>query len=177
MDPHPAKTTPADRRIAREAKSAAMRAKALALHKDGATYAKIGRKIGVCRDRARQIALKAERLAEHPRWFDPLPTRAVNFLHWRGLSELPELEAALAVAKFSRRELMEQPNLGKGALGALIAWLAGHGLALGDETHTENNKGAPAKGRPCDSYSDSSSPLATGHHEATSQCGMPTNQT
>src|SRR5580704_2595129 len=135
------KTSPAARRrIARERQSAAKRARALAMRQAGATYAAIGAELGVCVERARGIVLKAERLTEHRRWFDALPTRATTFLRNHGFSELAEIEAALAVAKFSRRELMDQPNLGRGALEALTAWLERHGLALRAEITIETNK-------------------------------------
>jgi Sigma-70, region 4 len=123
-------SSPADRRIFREARSAALRAQALALRQSGATYADIGAALGLSLERARQITRKAERLANAPRWFDPLPMRAQTFLHNTGLSELPETEAAAAVARFTRRDLLATPNVGKGAIAELVAWLGKHGLAL-----------------------------------------------
>jgi hypothetical protein len=54
----------------------------------------------------------------------------VNFLRIRGLDVLPEIEAASAVACFTRRELMQAPNFGKGAAAAVTAWLARHDLTL-----------------------------------------------
>jgi len=68
-------STPTDRRIRREARSAARRAQALALRQSGATYAEIGAALDLSLERARQIVRKAERLANAPRWFDPLPMR------------------------------------------------------------------------------------------------------
>jgi predicted transcriptional regulator len=146
MEQNPAKTAPATRRVAREARTAAKRAVALALRKGGATYVEIGVELGVCLERARRIVVNAERLTEQPRWFDALPTRAATFLRLRGLSELPEVEAALAVAKLTRREIKTEPNFGRGALAALEAWLASHGLALRNEIQTANKKRAPAEG-------------------------------
>ena len=143
-------TTPSRRRVRREQQSAARRAKALALRQGGATYAAIAAELGVCVEQARGIVLKAERLTEHPHWSDALPTRATTFLRLRSLSELPEAEAALAVAKFTRKQIKAEPNLGKGALAAIETWLAGRSLALRDDS--ENKKGAPAQGRPCDSH-------------------------
>ena len=123
----------ADRRRAREALSAAKRGYALRLRSAGATYAQIGVALGLSSTRIGQLLAKAERLAAQPRWHGQFPARALNFLIIRGLTDLPELEAARAVAKLSRRELMKQPNLGKGAIGALEAWLTGLDLALRDE--------------------------------------------
>ena len=161
-------TTPSQRRVRREARSAATRVRALAMRQAGATYAAIGAKLGVCLERARLIVLKAERLTEHPRWSDALPTRATTFLHLRGLSELPEVEAAVAVAKLTRKEIKAEPNIGKGALAAIEAWLAGHGLTLRDEIPTANKKGVPVQGHP----HDSRNPLPAGR-KASSQCNMP----
>jgi|SRR5580704_8133579 hypothetical protein len=163
--------TPSQRRVRREQRSAKQRAKAIALRRAGATYTAIGAELGVCVERARTIVLKAQRLIECPRWSDALPTRATTFLDLRGLSELPEAEAALAVAKFTRKEIKDEPNLGKGAIGAIKAWLAGHGLTLRDEITVETNKkGAPVQGRP----HDSRNPSQAGR-KASSQCDMPRN--
>jgi hypothetical protein len=133
--------TPGDRRRYREALSASLRAYALALHHAGATYAQIGGTLGASLERARQIVLKAKRLAEQPNWFDRLPARAVNFLSVHGLDALPESEAARAVARLTRRELLSQPNFGRGACDAVRRWLACRGLALVDESATETKKG------------------------------------
>ena len=56
------------------------------------------------------------------------------------------------MAKFTRKEIKAEPNLGKGALAALEAWLAGHGLTLRAETHTTTKTGVSSRGRPFDSY-------------------------
>jgi hypothetical protein len=125
-----ATSTPTERRLAREARSAQMRGQALALRRDGATYAAIGVALGVSLERARRIVIKGERLADYPHWFDSLPARAVNFLINNGLDSLSETAAARAVALRSRHELMTNPNFGRGACGALCAWLSAHGLAL-----------------------------------------------
>jgi hypothetical protein len=130
LDRIPIFPTPAERRIRREARSAALRAQALALRQDGASYAEIGQKLGVSLERARQIVRKAERLTNSPRLFDPLPMRAQTFLHNAGLTALPETEAANAVAQLSRREILSAPNIGKGATAAVAAWLARRGLTL-----------------------------------------------
>jgi hypothetical protein len=141
MDPHPAKTTPADRRIAREARAAAKRGRAAALREGGATLADIGRALGLSVEGARRLVLQAERRASRPDWHSRLNnTRALRFLRERDLSGLLELEAAEAVARLSRKELKAEPNLGKGALAAIEAWLAGHGLALRDEIPTRRNR-------------------------------------
>jgi hypothetical protein len=164
-------TTPSRRRVRREQQSAARRAKALALRQAGATYAAIAAELGVCVEQARGIVLKAERLTEHRHWSDALPTRATTFLRLRSLSELPEAEAALAVAKFTRKQIKAEPNLGKGAIGAIKAWLAGYGLTLRDEITVETNKkGVPVQGRP----HDSRNPSQAGR-KASSQCDMPRN--
>jgi Sigma-70, region 4 len=130
LDGIPIFSAPADRRIFREARSAALRAQALALRQSGATYADIGAALGLSLERARQIVRKAERLANNPRWFDPLPMRAQTFLHNAGLTALPETGAAVAVAQLTRRELLAKPNFGRVACDALVAWLARHGLTL-----------------------------------------------
>jgi len=123
-------STPTKRRLHRQARSAEQLGQALALRRDGATYAAIGQTLGVCLERARRITLKAERLTNAPRWYDGLPARAINLLHQRGLNTLSEIDAARAVAQFTRRELMNTPNFGRGSLSALRAWLAKHKLAL-----------------------------------------------
>jgi hypothetical protein len=145
MDARSPEPTPAERRLRREARAAALRQQALALRQAGATYAAIGRELGVCLEHARQIVRKAERLITHSRWYDRLPMRAQNFLHNANLSALPETEAATAVARYSRRELLTTPNLGRGAVGAIATWLAHHGLALQPE---QKKAGAPSRERP-----------------------------
>jgi hypothetical protein len=143
-------TTPSQRRLVRAAFASAKRAHALSLRRRGATLAEIGAELGVCREQARQAVLKAERLIERPHWSDALPTRARRFLRDHDLADLPEAKAAEAVARFTLKDLKAEPNLGKGAIGAIVAWLAGHGLGLRDDS--ENKKGAPARERPCDSH-------------------------
>jgi hypothetical protein len=166
MRGHPDRTTPADRRRAREARSAEMRARAVALRQDGQTLARVGQTLGISTSRAAQIVAKAARLAEPPRWFDGLPGRALNVLVAHGLIDLPEGEAARAMAKLSRRDLTARANVGKGAIGALSQWLAGHGLAFVDDA-LKTETGGP-KGRP----SDSASPFAPGR-EAHAKCSIP----
>jgi hypothetical protein len=63
-------------------------------------------------------------------WRARLPTRALSFLRHHGFDALPEIEAARAVARMTRRDLAALPNLGHGTIAALAAWLAGHGLEL-----------------------------------------------
>jgi len=53
---------PAERRIRREARSAILRERALALRQAGWTYAAIGRALGVSTTRALQMVRKAKRL-------------------------------------------------------------------------------------------------------------------
>jgi hypothetical protein len=170
MAPHPAKTTSADRRIARETVSAAKRARAGALRKSGATLAEIGQALGLCVESARRLVLQAERVASRPDWHNRLNnTRALRFLRERDLAALPEIEAALAVAKFTRKELKAEPNFGKGALEAIETWLGGTGHVC-DQTPITNKKGAPVQGRP----HDSRNPLAADWN-ASSQCILPRN--
>jgi len=123
-------STPTDRRLHREARSAEQRKLALALRRDGATYAVIAVALGVCLERARRITRQAERLADHPRWFDSLPQRAISFLRAHGLDALPEIEAARALANVSRRELLSTPNFGGVSLSVLCDWMGKHGFAL-----------------------------------------------
>jgi hypothetical protein len=122
--------TSADRRRAREACSTAMRAYALRLREHGATQAQIGLALGISPQRVSQLFAKAERLAAQPRWHGQFPARALNFLIVRDLAGKPEVEAAEALARLTFKELKEAPNIGRGASGALIAWLTTHGLAL-----------------------------------------------
>src|SRR5215470_1822342 len=93
--------SPTERRIRREAQSAARRERAFALRQAGATYTAIARDLGLSLERARQIVFKAERLALHPHWYDRLPQRAVGLLYARGLLDRPEHEAALSLAQIS----------------------------------------------------------------------------
>jgi len=160
----------AERRIRREARSATLRERALALRQAGETYASIGRVLGVSLERAHQIVRKAERLARNPHWYDGLPVRAQYFLYARGLTSLDEVEAARAVSQLSRRELMHTPNFGHGACAAVIAWLACYGFKLRTESphafsvrlmherKAENEEGAPATERP----SESRRPVSSG---------------
>jgi hypothetical protein len=124
----------AERRIRREARSETLRECALALRRGGWTFAAIGKALGVSLERARQVVRKAERRKRDPHWYDGLPVRAIYFLHGRSLTSVPEIEAAHAVARLSRRELMNTPNFGAGACAAVIAWLARHGLKLQPES-------------------------------------------
>ena len=174
--------TPAERRICREARSAALRDLALALRQGGKTFAIIGQELGLSLERARQIVKKAERLANAPRWFDPLPMRAQTFLHNMNLTALPEIEAAIAVARLSRRELLAAPNIGRGAADAIAAWLAGHGLKLRPESAhafarrvrgSPMKAGAPMRERP----SDSETGPATGRNEHETSCLYTTDET
>jgi hypothetical protein len=132
-------SSPAERRIHRQARSATRRELALAWRKAGWTFCDIAAALGVCRERARQIVSKAERMARRAHdqhWWDPLPIRARQFLHGYGLTKLSEMEAVRAVAQLSRRELMRTPNFGSASCAALVAWLVRHGLTLQRETPT-----------------------------------------
>ena len=129
-------STSTERRQRAEAKVTAQRAQALALRQGGRTYAEIGVTLGVSLERARRITCKAERFALEPHWSDTLPVRAIYLLDNRGLIDLPEIEAARALAQLSARELLSTSNFGRVALGALRAWLAGHGFRLRPESRT-----------------------------------------
>jgi hypothetical protein len=129
-------STSTERRQRAEAKATAQRAQALAQRQGGRTYAEIGVALGVSLERARRITCKAERLALDPHWWDDLPVRAMYLLNNRGLIDLPEIEAARALAQLSARELLSTPNFGNVALGALRAWLASHALKLRPESPT-----------------------------------------
>jgi hypothetical protein len=135
MQPSVPKDTPAqrrERRERREAEAAAKRARALALQDAGATCDRIGQELGVSTSRAFQILAKAKRLRDDPRWYHVLPVRVQNLLYHMELRDLPEAEAARAIAQYSRRELLKQPNFGKGGLATIIAWLGRHGLQLSE---------------------------------------------
>jgi hypothetical protein len=153
-------SSPTERRIRREARSAALRERALALRQAGATYAEIGDALGLSLERARQIVLKARRLSDDPHWYDALPMRAQNFLHSMNLAELPEREAAIVVARFTRRELLAASNVGKGAVAAITAWLKTHGLKSQPEKTHAFSRGAPLRERPA----DSPGPFAADHN-------------
>jgi len=136
--------SPAERRIRREARSATLRDRALALRRAGESYRSVGRVLGVSAERARQIVRKAERLANAPRWYDGLPQRAINLLKAYRLDDLPEIDAARAVARLSRRDLLSIPNFGHVSLDALCDWLARRGLTLS----SESEEAPPARGAP-----------------------------
>lgn len=123
-------SSPTERRLRREAHTAERRAQALAMRQGGATYAAIGRAFGISLERARRLTAEAERLTNNPRFYDCLPMRAQHFLRIADLIELPEIEAAQAVAQLTRRELMDRPNFGRVAADAIVVWLAKHGLNL-----------------------------------------------
>ena len=168
--------TPAERRLRREAQSAALRQRAFALRQTGATYAGIGRELGLSLERARQLVHKAERRILQPHWYDDLPQRAIGMLYARGLLDCPEHEVALALAQVSVRELMRTSNFGRTSLAALCAWLTGHGLKLRSESahafatrlrreaSPDNDEGAPSQRRPCSNDSD---PLTAGRKDET----------
>jgi hypothetical protein len=122
--------TSADRRKARDALSAGKRAYAASLRHAGATQCQIGFALGISPQRVGQLLAKASRLAAQPRWHAQFPARVLNYLIISGLADLPEIEAAEALARLAVKDLKETPNLGKDALAALAAWLARHGLAL-----------------------------------------------
>lgn len=140
------RTTSAERRRRREARSAAVREKALALRNGGATYQEIGAALGLSSSRVAQIIAKAKRLVQRPQWHSRLTARGLNLLAVRGLANLPEIEAARAISALSRRELMSEPNIGRGACDALYAWLRARGLALRNESLSEKTGGF--RGRP-----------------------------
>jgi hypothetical protein len=153
---------------------------ALTLRQRGATYAEIGHEFGLSKTRVRQIALRAG----NPHWQDQLPGRVRTFLHNMNLTALPEIEAAIAVARLSRRELLAAPNIGRGAADAIAAWLAGHGLKLRPESaHAfatrlrreappDNDEGASMRGRP----PVSTDPLAAGRNKHEATCPYPTRK-
>jgi hypothetical protein len=96
------------------------------MRRSGATYRAIGTALGgLSLERARHIVSEAERRINSPHWADALPTRAVSFLRRAGFLHLTEAEAAAAVAQLSRSDLMGHRNVGRGAVAALTAWLAG----------------------------------------------------
>jgi hypothetical protein len=128
-----AKTASRERGLAREKQSAAKRAIAAQLRANGATFDQIGAALKLSREGVRRLILKSEHLASRPKWLSALPSRAVLFLRLRGFDDLPEAAAAAAVAKaFNRRDLKAQPNFGRQAFEAIVAWLAAHGLTLRD---------------------------------------------
>jgi predicted transcriptional regulator len=124
----------------RRALSAGKRAYACSLRAHGATQAQIGLALGISPQRVSQLLAKAERLAAQPRWHGQFPARALNFLIIADLAGKPEIEAAQAVARLTRKDLRETPNLGRGAIAALDAWLDGHGLMLRDEMPIRQNR-------------------------------------
>jgi hypothetical protein len=131
---------PAERRIRREARSETLRERALALRQAGWTLQAIAVALGVSTTRVQQIVRKGERLVHNPHWYDSLPVRAQNYLRTNGLAGLSEIEAAHAVARISRREILATPNIGRGAASALTAWLSGHGLRLQPEINLTASK-------------------------------------
>jgi len=161
----PRLTPGGERRIRREARSATLRERALALHRAGESYRSIGRVLGVSLARARQIVRKAERLARNPHWYDALPQRPVSFLRNQGWDALSEIEAARAVARLSRRDLLSTLNFGHVSLDALCDWLARHDLTLSPESE----EAPPRGGRP----SDSKGPLAAGQIRLRVLCDLP----
>ena len=58
----------------------------------------------------------------------------------------------MAVARLTLKEMKAEPNLGKGAIAALEAWLAGHGL-----TFAATNGERRLEGRRSDSRKDDNS--------------------
>jgi hypothetical protein len=133
----------AEQRIRREARTATLRERAVALRAAGWTLARIGVVLGVSATRVGQLLRKAKRLQDQPHWSDALPMRAQNYLiRGRGLDGLAETDAARAIAQFSYRQLLEIPNIGPAACAAVIAWLESHGLALQPQP-SRNKTGVP----------------------------------
>jgi hypothetical protein len=170
----------------RQIRRAALRERAFALRQAGKTYAAIARDIGLSLERTRQLVLKAERLILRPRWYDRLPARVQNVLHNAGLTALPEAEAANAVARLSRRELLAVRNIGRAAVDAVVAWLADHGLKLRPESaHAfatrlrreapDNDEGGSFRDRPL-SDSEATDPFAAGRNEHETPCPYTTDK-
>jgi hypothetical protein len=130
------KTTSVERRLAREQRSAAIRAVATRMRQHGATYAQIGAALGgLSVEAARRLVLIEEHRAGRPRWHSDLGVRALNGLSNIGVNvNGPEVEAAKATAKFTRRQLLGRPNFGAGSVATVCAWLATHGLTLREPT-------------------------------------------
>jgi hypothetical protein len=169
------RSTPRERRLRREAVGASKRAYALTLRHAGATFAAIGKTLGLSLEGARRLVLIAEHRAARPSWHNALNnTRALHLLRLRGLDTLPEIQAALAVSKLSRRDLLGEPNFGRGALEAVTCWLAANGTALsGEDIPTNETGGSPdEESRPSDSNRN---PFAAGHEKAQSACPVPPN--
>jgi hypothetical protein len=164
----PLRLTSSERRIRREAHSAARRELAFKLHLEGRTLAEIGQLLGCCASRVHQMLRKARRLTLRPHWSDPLPMRAQTFLHNMNFAPLSEVEAATAIARLSRRELLLAPNVGRGAVDAIAAWLASHGLEL---RPPPTKAGAPAMERPDDD--EEAGPL---QRAAETRCPYPTTE-
>jgi hypothetical protein len=171
MDTNLRRFLSAQRRIRREEQAAAQRERALALRRIGMTFAAIGEELGVRLERARQIVRRAEWHADHPHWYDDLPVRAQTFLHNADLATLPEAEAAAALARLSRRELMRAPNVGHAVADALGAWLAHHGRAF---TAPTMKSGAPVSIRERPFLVPETGPRPTGRNKTTTPCLYPT---
>jgi hypothetical protein len=62
-------------------------------------------------------------------WADRLPGNVFRLVSWLSLTELPEYDAAIAIAKLSRNDLRDD-DYGQHTLDLVNDWLGKYGLAL-----------------------------------------------
>jgi hypothetical protein len=98
------------------------------LRAEGASYRIIADKFGISSERVAQILRAIEHANERKKsWDAHLRNRTRNCL-WNALLELrkdlTETQAAHLVAQHSELFYLEQPNLGRGTLREIKAWLA-----------------------------------------------------
>jgi|SRR5262245_27739966 len=100
-------------------------------HEQNLTYTEIGKRLGgVSTERARQIVVLTERRVGRPHWSQRFTSaRVCNCLTALGLDvqNMPEHEAARWLARYSRRRLMIEPNVGAATVEELREWLAEYG--------------------------------------------------
>lgn len=108
------------------------------LRKQGATYRSIAQQVGVCLDRVRQILARNERLVKRQLRYGSMSTRAINCLksgfmvehhHW---PRDEEITPQMVAENYTRKMLVEHPNLGKRTLQEIENWLAEHNLKLSE---------------------------------------------
>lgn len=106
----------------------------------GESWAEIGRKFGICRERVRQIVLKQRRLAEHaeatkgatpdgPIQNYTMSARAANCLKNENIVTLRQLE------EYTEAELLRVPNFGRKSLEEIVKLCKREGIQLGIRSH------------------------------------------
>jgi len=104
----------------------------LRLRGEGATYQEIGNRLGVTRERARQLWTQAACPPDRPEWARGLQAQAWHCIRREVSWNRPTIDFATVdgLASFTEAELLDIPNFGQKALAEVQALLSKHGLRL-----------------------------------------------